>query len=272
MSRYRAVGRPTKALAVVFAVFFAAPTLIVIGTAFNETKIIRFPPRGFTWKWFEKVLTDDAWRSAFVTSFQIGVLAALLSMVLGTSLALAAARGRGIPRIVYVSMAVLPMVVPLVAIAVGVYLAYTKVGLYGSVPAFAVAHSVLGTPFVFVNVLAAMRSLDPRIEEAAMVSGATHFQTTLLITLPQIAPAAIIGGFFAFLTSWDEVVVALFLNTPGTRTVPVMIWTQLRSGLDPSVSAASALVTVVSMGVFGLAAVIFFHRSIRRSKPTDTAA
>jgi putative spermidine/putrescine transport system permease protein len=156
------------------------------------------------------------------------------------------------------------MVVPLAVVGIGVYFVYVRVGLYGGVASLAVAHAVLGVPFVFVNVLAALRSLDAHVEEAARACGANYPRTLLQITLPQILPSSLIGGLFAFITSWDEVVVAIFLNTPTFRTLPVAIWSQVRSGLEPSTSAVATLLTLVSLVLFALASLVSSRRNRSR--------
>lgn len=253
-----------RALVVLLSLVLVLPTIVVAATAFTAGTIITFPPKGFSLRWFQEVLSDPTWTDAIASSIKVGVLAAAISVVVGTSLALAASRGIGIPRSVFVAVGLTPMVVPLAVVAIGIYFVYVRVGLYGGVLSLAIAHSVLGVPFVFVNVLAALRSLDPHVEEAARACGANYPRTLLRVTLPQILPSMLIGGLFAFITSWDEVVVAIFLNTPTFHTLPVVIWSQVRSGLEPSTSAVALLLTVVSLVLFAFAALISFRRDRSR--------
>ncbi|SEF18854.1 ABC transporter permease [Jiangella alba] len=257
-------GLFVRVFGLVFAAILIIPTVVVTATAFTEGSIITFPPQGMSWRWFEEVLTDPVWTGAIRTSLTVGVLAAVIAVVVGTSLALAAARGGLLPSSLVVAVGMTPMVVPLVVVAIGVYFVYVRIGLYGGILSLALAHAVLGVPFVLVNVLAALRSLDPHVEEAARACGAGPVRTLLRVTVPQILPAALIGGLFAFITSWDEVVVAIFLNTPTLRTLPVVIWGQVRSGLEPSTSAVATILTVVSLVVFALTAAISSRRSRSR--------
>jgi ABC-type spermidine/putrescine transport system permease subunit II len=249
----------------IVAFVLVAPTIIVIATSFTEGSIISFPPRGFSLRWFEEVLTSRQWLGALQNSLITGLIAAVISMLVGISLAMAAARGTMIPRTGLTTFALMPMLVPLVVIAIGVYLAFVQIGFYGNVVALGVAHSLLGIPFVFINVLAALTNLDPRVEEAARVSGASYPKTLVRVTVPQILPAALVGSLFAFISSWDEVVVAVFLTTPGFKTIPVMIWGQVREGLEPSTSAVSTILTVVTLLVFGVVAYLNSRRSRRSS-------
>lgn len=240
-------GLGVRIFAGLVALLFVAPTLVVVSTAFTSGSMVVFPPKGFSLRWFEEVFADPEWLAAFGNSLQVGLLAAFIAMVAGTSLAFAAGRGRGVPPSLVTALALLPMMVPLVVAGIGFYLVYVTIGLSGGVLGLAVAHAVLGLPFVFVNVLAALKGVDRHAEEAAQVCGASRMRTLVRITVPLIAPAAVVGGVLAFVASWDEVVVALFLNTPEFRTLPVVMWGQVSSGVEPSISAVATLVTAVSL-------------------------
>lgn len=257
-------GLWVRVFAFLSSIVLVVPTVVVAGTAFTEGTIITFPPKGFSLRWFDEVLTDPIWTEAIRTSLQVGLLAACMAIVVGTLLALAAARGAGRLRSLFVAAGLMPMVVPLAVVAIGVYFVFVRVGLYGGIMSLAIAHAVLGVPFVFVNVLAALRALDLHVEEAARACGANYPRTLVRVTLPQILPASLIGGLFAFITSWDEVVVAIFLNTPTFRTLPVVIWGQVRSGLEPSTSAVATLLTLVSLLVFAVASVVSSRRDRSR--------
>jgi putative spermidine/putrescine transport system permease protein len=140
-----------------------------------------------------------------------------------------------------------PLIVPTVIVALGMYILSLRAHLVGTLPALVVAHSTLSLPYVVINVAAALRTMDPTVELAAQSLGAAPLRTFLMVTLPLILPSVVAGALFAFITSWDEVVVSLFLSTPLLQTLPVVIWTQVRSDVDPTVAAASSLVTAVSL-------------------------
>jgi ABC-type spermidine/putrescine transport system permease subunit II len=253
-------GWSVRIFGVVIAVLLIVPTVVICATAFTSGTSVTFPPDGFSLRWIDEVLGDRRWMRAFGNSFAVGLLAGVFAMVAGGALALGAARARGPIGTVFTAVSVLPMILPLVVGAIGFYLVYARIGLTGNVLGLALAHGVLGLPYVFVNVLALLRTLDPRVEEAARVHGAGQFTTLLTITLPLIAPATVIGGLLAFISSWDEVVVATFLSDARFQTLPVLMYSQLRSGVEPSVSAVALIVTVVT---FAIALIIFAGGAVR---------
>jgi putative spermidine/putrescine transport system permease protein len=255
-------GVGVRVLTLVLAVIFTAPTLIVMATSFTTGQIVEFPPKGLSLQWFSEVFDTPEWTDAFSNSFQVGLVAAVLAMVTGTLLAMAAARGKLLPSGLVTALALMPLVVPLVIAGIGFYIIYIRVGLTGSVLSLGIAHAMLGLPFVFVNVLAALTNVDSHVEEAARICGANEITTFLRVTLPLIAPGAIIGGVLAFIASWDEVVVAIFLVTPDFRTIPVVMLGEVRSGVTPATSAVATLVTVVSVAM--LVAILLFSVARRR--------
>ncbi|MGV8882298.1 MAG: ABC transporter permease [Rhodoglobus sp.] len=253
-------GWTVRILGVVIAILLVVPTIVICATAFTSGSSVTFPPDGFSFRWIDEVLGDRRWMRAFGNSFAVGLLAAIFAMLAGTALALGAARAKGAMAAVFTAVSVLPMILPLVVGAIGFYLVYARLGLTGNVLGLALAHGVLGLPYVFVNVLALLRTLDPRIEEAARVHGAGQFVTLVTVTMPMIAPATIVGGLLAFISSWDEVVVAVFLSDARFQTLPVLMYGQIRSGVEPSVSAVAFLVTVVT---FAIALIVFAIGPIR---------
>ncbi|SDQ57984.1 ABC transporter permease [Microbacterium sp. cf332] len=242
-------GITVRVIGVVVAALLILPTIIICATAFTSGTQVTFPPDGFSTRWIDEILGDRRWMRAFGNSFAVGLLAAAFAMIAGGALALGAARARGAISTVFTAVSVLPMILPLVVGAVGFYLVYVRVGLTGNVLGLALAHGVLGLPYVFVNVLALLRTLDARVEEAARVHGAGQFMTLVTITLPLVAPATVVGGLLAFISSWDEVVVATFLSDARFQTLPVLMYTQIRSGVEPSVSAVALIVTVVTFAI-----------------------
>nr|WP_306442142.1 ABC transporter permease [Nocardioides agariphilus] len=207
-------------------------------------------------RWYEEIFGDRAWRDAFVTSFTTGILAAVIAMVIGTLLAFMAARGRLVPRSLVATLAMTPMIVPLVVAGIGFYMAYVHTSLYNHITSLALAHAMLGVPFCFLNVLAALTAVDPRVEEAASICGAGKLTVIATVTVPLVLPSAVAGGLFAFVTSWDEVVVATLLATPTLRTLPILFLSQLREGLEPSTSAAATVITLLTIVLLVIAGLL----------------
>lgn len=263
---------PSIVVALVFAVIFVAPTIVVIGSSFSDSSFISFPPAGWTLKWYDDVLSDPRWMRAFGSSLTVGLLAAVLAIVVGTLLAVGAARSRLIPPSFITGLAVTPIVVPTVVAAVGAYIVAVNIGLTGTVLGLALAHSALGVPYVFIGVLAALTGVDASTEEAARVSGASEWSAFLRVVVPAIAPAALIGGMLAFITSWDEVIVAGFMTSPTFRTIPVVILSEVRSGAEPSTSAVATMVTLVSLGLMLVVGGVTALVARRRKRPRTRAA
>lgn len=238
------------------AVFLLLPTLVVIPLSFTEGTLLRWPPRGFSLKWYEVLLTDRALRDATLKSLQVGFCTAVTATAIGTLTALGLTRGRFRGRQLTSSLVLSPIVVPTVITAIGTYFVFVRLGIIGTTVGLVLAHTVLALPLVVVSVTNSLRSFDRNLELAAASLGAGPLTTFFRVTLPMIAPGVAASALFAFITSWDEIVVALFITDPVVRTLPVVIFNQLRSGVDPTVAAAATvliLVTVIALGVALLA-------------------
>lgn len=256
-------GPVSLILSAVIAVFFVFPTVIVVMTSFTEGSTVTFPPQGFSLHWYEEVLKSPKWLTALGHSATVAVLAAALAVVLGLLLAFAGARGRLLRPGLVTTVAIVPMVIPIVVSALGYFMVGSRLGLTGTTFGFALAHASIALPFVYVNAVAALTSINPAVEEASRVSGASEIGTALRISLPLVLPAAMVGGVLAFVTSWDEVVIALLLSDPGYRTVPVLIFGEVVSGARPSTSAIASLVTAASVLAMFLTAMPMGIRSLR---------
>jgi putative spermidine/putrescine transport system permease protein len=226
--------------------FLIAPTLVVVPMGFTSAPILSFPPPGFSTQWYEKMITDPQWRTGFVNSAQVAVLTALVATVLGTFAALGIVRGRFPGRSVVNGLVLSPIIVPVIIIAIGVFSLFVRWRLSGSMVGLVLAHTALAVPFVVVNVATSLRTMDRNLELAAMNLGAGPARTFQRITLPLILPGVLAGALFAFITSWDEVVVSIFLTTARFRTLPVEMWEQVRQVVDPTVAAVSTTLLLVT--------------------------
>ena len=234
-------------LVVPMAFFLVAPTIIVVIISFSSSSILFFPPPGYGLRWYDQFFHVSTWTDAAATSLKVATGSMLAATTLGTVTALGLVRGRYPARGLVNGLMLSPLIVPTVIVALGMYILYLRAHLVGTLLALMVAHSTLSLPYVVINVAAALRTMDPTVELAAQSLGAPPLRTFLMVTLPLILPSVVAGALFAFITSWDEVVVSLFLSTPFLQTLPVVIWTQVRSDVDPTVAAASSLVTGVSL-------------------------
>ncbi len=237
-------------------VFLSAPTLIVIPMGFSSSQILAFPPPGWSLEWYQKAFSSREWTSGMMNSLQVAVLTAILATSLGTVTALGIVRGRFPGRTFLNAVILSPLIVPSIIIAIGMFLLYVRWKISGSLLGLVVAHTALAVPFVIVTVNTSLRTIDRNLELAAANLGAGPVRTFRRITLPLIMPGVFAGALFAFLTSWDEVVTAIFLTTTKFRTLPVVMWEQVREVVDPTVAAVATIVLVVTTTVLTLAFVV----------------
>jgi putative spermidine/putrescine transport system permease protein len=158
-----------------------------------------------------------------------------------------------------------PLIVPVIVVAIGLYYAYSRYGLIGTPIALVLAHTCLAVPFVVTSVSASLAGIDPRLEQAALSLGATPGGTFFQVTLPLIRPGVLVGALFAFITSFDELVVALFLSGSGAITLPRRMWDDLRFQIDPTIAAVSTLTIVLTAALLAGA-----HLLRRRSERLQT--
>ncbi len=244
------------ALGAITVFFLMAPTLVVVPMSITASNALTFPPEGFSTRWYEKMLTDPQWSNGFINSARVAALTAALATVLGTLAALGTVRGRFPGRGAVNALILSPLIVPVIIIAIGMFSLFVSWKITGSIVGLVIAHTALATPFVVINVATSLRTIDRNLEHAAMSLGAGPVRTFMRITLPLILPGVLAGALFAFITSWDEVVVSIFLTTARFRTLPVEMWEQVRQVVDPTVAAVSTTLLAVTTTILLLALVV----------------
>lgn len=256
------------------------PILIVIPISFSTAQYLTFPPPGLSLRWYHSFFGQSSWLSATFLSFWVAVTVMILATILGTLASIGLVRGRFPGRDLVNTFIVSPMVVPAIIVAIGIYFFYARVGIVGHPIALVTADTGLAVPFVVVNVSATLYGFDERLEFAAMNLGANRWRTFWKITLPIIRPGILAGALFAFITSWDELIVALFLSGTGAVTLPRKMWDSIRFQIDPTIAAVSTLLIVITMSLF-LSAEMLRRRSERLrtaivqgdpEQPTEEAA
>jgi putative spermidine/putrescine transport system ATP-binding protein len=237
--------------------FLLLPIAALVPMSLSRTTWLAFPPDTLTLEWYGRVLVDREWREAAVTSLAVAALAALLAAVLGTPAGLALGRGRGDPglRRAIRAVVLLPVMVPVVLVAIALYAGFAAVGLGGTLGALVLAHATLGVPYVVLSVEAAARGLDPRLERAARSLGATAWQALRRVTLPLVRRGVLAGALFAAIVSFDEVVVALFVGGPAATTLPRKMWSTItQDEFNPLLTAVATLQMIVALGLLGVVA------------------
>lgn len=252
------------AIACLLAAFLVLPAFITLPISLTPTRYIAIPTDHFSLIHYRHVLESTEWRSAFKDSFLIAITSACLSLALGTSAAIGLWRATGFAVQSLRALVLLPLVAPPVVTALALSRAWVKLGLFDTFFGVMLAHAIVSVPFVFMTVSASLEGLDPRIEQAARSLGASRLRTVFEILLPNIAPGIATGWFFAFIISWDEIVVTLFVSSRSVYTLPRKIWSGIRDNIDPSVAAVSVLTIAVTL-IAGLALVRIRRLAARSS-------
>lgn len=237
-------------------VYLILPSFVIVPMSFSNQTYLTFPPPGWSLQWYEAMGSDLSWPQATVNSFLIGVPTALLSIVLGTLAALAVVRGGLRFAAAASALMVAPMLLPHVIIAIGLYPVMLDLGLLRGYLGAVIGHTVVAMPLVFITVSAALRSYSPSLELAAMTCGAGPWPTFVNVTLPMIRMGVVVGGLLAFATSFDELMLALFLTGPGTRTLPRLIWEQMNAYLTPTIAAVATLILAFSLLLLAVVALL----------------
>lgn len=237
------------AVSAVVLAYLVIPSVIVIVMSFSGGLFLEFPPRTLSWRWYYAYWTSSAWLDATLRSLKIASLVTVTATVVGTLASVGLVRlnffGKGFARAVIIS----PVIVPPIVLSIGIYSVYASWRLIGTVWGLLLAHTVLALPFVVVNVTAVLYKLDRSLERAARIHGAGPIPTFVLVMLPLIFPGVASGAIFAFLTSFDELVIAMFI-TGTSPTLPKLMFDGIRYEMNPVVAAvASQLIVVSSMAL-----------------------
>lgn len=242
-----------RVFGILLVIFLIGPTLVLVPMSFSSGGTLQFPPPGFSLRWYDNLLTSPEWTRAAVSSIQVALLTCLTATVLGTVAAFGLVRGRFPGKELVNALALSPMVVPLVIVGIGMFAVFVNWRIAGTTLGLVTAHTVLAVPFVVVNVGASLRTMDRNLELAALNLGASPLATFRYVTLPRILPGVLAGALFAFIISWDEIVVAIFLTSPFLRTLPVVMWEQVRTEVDPTIAALATLLTLITTVIFVVA-------------------
>lgn len=229
------------------ALYLVLPTLVIIPMSFNGSSTLGVFNADWTAEWYQNLVTDPAWGRAASTSLQVAIGTTILSTALGTAAAMGVQRLPERVRLVVLGLLLSPLIIPPVIIGIGLYVLYLRWYLDGTVPGLVAAHTILSVPFVVVTVSASLTQIDPVYERAAASLGASPWVRFRRVLLPMMAPGIFGGALFAFVSSWDEVVISIFVTNAGTRTLPVLMWSQVRTQVTPTLAAIGVLLTVLSL-------------------------
>ena len=236
--------------------FLITPILVVMPLSFNAQdfftftpEMLRFDPAGYSLKHYRDFFSNPDWQNALRNSVMIAPVATLLSVSFGTLAAIGLSQQHMPFRQVIMAILISPMIVPLIISAAGMYFFYSRIGLQGTYLGVVLAHAALGIPFVIITVTATLVGFDNSLTRAAANMGANPVTTFFRVQMPLILPGVISGGLFAFITSFDEVVVVLFVGSAGQKTLPWQMFTGLREQISPTILAVATILVIISIGL-----------------------
>ena len=235
-------------------VFLVVPILVIIPLSFNELPYFTFTPEmlafdsaGYSTKWYEEFFTEESWQRAVQNSLFIAVFATVISTFLGTLAALGLSRPEMPFRSTIMALLISPMIVPLIISAAGMYFFYSRIGIASTHFGVILAHAALGIPFVVITVTATLVGFDHSLTRAAASLGSSPTRTFFTVIVPLILPGVISGGLLAFITSFDEVVVVLFVGSVEQRTIPWKMFSGIREEIRPTILAVATLLVFLSI-------------------------
>ena len=238
-----------RAFCVAVLAFLLLPIVVIVPLSFSSSSFLVYPVPGWSLQWYRELFVSPEWLRAARNSFIVAPAATLIATVLGTLAAVGLARARFPGKSALLAVLIAPMIVPIVVVGVGTYLFFARLGLSDTYLGLIVVHAALGAPFVLTTVSATLQGFDPNLVRASRSLGASPFETFFRVTLPLIAPGVIAGALFAFATSFDEVVVTLFLAGPSQVTLPRQMFTGIRENITPVIAAVATLLIVFTTGL-----------------------
>ncbi len=248
----------------VFA-FLVVPLLVVVPVSFSSGLYLQFPPPGFSLQWYRDYFNDPQWIDATVLSFEIALCVVVLAVGIGSLAALVIVRmpfpGIGLIRMILMT----PLIVPSVVVAIAVYSVYVTFHLIGSFQGIVLAHTILALPFTIILMVTGFQRVDRRLEEASYTMGAGGAWTFRHVTLPILRPSLFAAAIFAFIASWDEIIMVIFIGGGAGTTLPLRMFNYLRTEINPTIAAVSTLLLGFAVVAFGTAEGVRLRGTARRA-------
>ncbi len=245
---------------VVVFFFLLAPLVVVVILSFTPTTFLIFPPKGFSGRWYAEFFNDADWLASVWLSFKVAALTAMVSTALGLMTALGIVRGNLPARQLITGLFLAPLIVPVILVAIALFDLANRLHMVGTTAAYVAGHTLLALPITVMIASNALRSMGTELEQAARTLGASRSRAFASITARMMAPSLVVAAVFAFVTSWDEPVIALFLSV-GRSTLPVTIFNHIRTEVTPTVAAVSTmLMAAVLIGGLAYAALAAARR------------
>jgi len=245
------------AVSILALVYLLLPTLIIVGASFTSTDFIAFPPEGLSLRWFAKLWELEAVRVAAARSLGIAAAATAVALVLGVSAAFPLVRGSFPGREALNALLMSPLILPSLVYGLAALIFVSALGIQLSIAVLVLSHVAIIVPYVIRTTAASLALIDPQLEDAARSLGANVWRTFLHVVFPNLLPGIATGGAFAFISSFDNLTVSLFLAGPRVETLPIRLFAMIEFDLDPSVAAISAVLVLITLAVVFVA-----HRAV----------
>lgn len=251
------------AIAGVTLIFLVLPIFIVLPLSFSASPYLEFPPAGFSLQWYARYFASAKWMAATLLSAEIALGTTVVALALGIPAAFGLVRRQFRGKGALVAFFMAPIIVPYIITAIAIYFLFARLGLIGSPLGLLIAHTLLAVPKVVVIVAAALKGFDRTLERASMSLGAGPWVTFCRVTYPGIRPAVMAAALFSFLTSFDELILSMFITGPTAVTLPKLMWDAVRLEMDPTIAAASSLLIGVAVFLVGTMEVLRRQAAIR---------
>jgi ABC-type spermidine/putrescine transport system permease subunit II len=245
----RLVDLPLLVYGVLVLLFLFLPIAVVVPMSFSAASGLSFPPTEFSLRWYQSFFQDARWLEAMRVSLLVAFLSSGLALLLGSIAAYGLVRGHFAGRRLIDANFMAPMIVPPVITAVALYIVFARVGLLGSLAGLVIGHMLLGVPYVVLIMSVAIKSFDVRLEQVAFTLGASWFTMFRRVLLPNLLPSAFAAWIFAFITSFDEVIITLFVGG-AYQTVPKRMFNELVLQINPTITAIATILIAFSVALF----------------------
>lgn len=249
-------GLPARAVLMLVLGFLILPSFVLLPLSFSASRYLTLPPPGYSLQWYQGYLSDPAWLSATWRSLRIASLAALIATLLAVPAALGLARLQGWPRYVLFTLFLAPLLVPNTIYALAAYQLFSAIGLIGTETGLVLAHAVIGLPYTLITLGAALTLREQRLGLAARGLGAGPVRAFGLVQFPLVRGSIVVGAVLAFIASFDDIILAIFISGPRSVTLPKMMWDAATNEVNPIISAVSVLIIIGSMTLIGLSGLL----------------
>jgi putative spermidine/putrescine transport system permease protein len=227
-------------------IYLILPVLIIVPISFSSARFLTFPPPSLSLRWYQQYFSNPAWMQATQVTLIVAGFTVMIATPLGVAAAYAISQSKlRVMRLIHMAL-LLPLVVPIIITAVGIFFVYARVGLVATLPGLVLANVMLGLPYVVISVLAGLQSFDPAQEMVARSLGMNRLRSFFVVTLPQIKSSVVAGSVFAFISAMDETIIALFISGGQYQPLTKRMFTALRDEIDPTIAAISTLMTAAS--------------------------